>query len=140
MMTKRMIVMAAMLLLAAATAATAQSWKYADESTDKATNLRLEISEASIESIGPTTVKALTRFVRLDPGMRHWPFAEETSQVELAMDFDCVRPRYKLTSEARIAASGYRLQMPEAPAFYEETEKGSLFDTARKMACKAEGK
>lgn len=119
-----------------------QEWTLVDKSSDINSNFQLEIKEASIESISSSTVRALTRFVRTDSTNRRFAtFPATVESVEAVIDFDCNKRRYKYLQETRIASSGYRVPMEDksVPTFT-ETSATSLWNAAREIACKAEGK
>ncbi len=116
-------------------------WIEVARSADIFDNLTYQIKMASIETINSSTVRALTRLVKTNPNKGHFgDFPDGVIAVELIMDFDCKKQRYKTIQETRINTSGKRVQINDKGVpLYEVSPDGSLYSDAIRAACKAEG-
>lgn len=106
----------------------------------ESSNTKVEVQTASIESINPTTVRALMRLVPAKPG-NDWSYNKAVVSVEYTVDMDCKKPRHKVLQQVRITEDGYRttIDQDSVPTF-QPTSPMSLVDMVRTVSCKSEGK
>jgi hypothetical protein len=106
------------------------------------TNTKLETKLSSIESLTDSTVRTLVRNARTDPSNQKFGDLKPKDEfVEIVIDFDCTRPRYKPAQESIITYSGdRRLVNNEIIPTYNDLSEKSLLNAVRINACKTEGK